>query len=261
MKITVLASGSAGNAVLFEAGDVRVMVDAGIAPRMIRRRLREVGRSAPRSLDAVIITHAHGDHARHAGPLSRSFDAPLLVTAPIADAWHLKEKAAFELYAPGHRLELGELTIEAVAVPHDTPQVALFFDHDDERVALATDLGRAPEELRQRLAGCSTVLLESNHDQTMLARGPYPPHLKARVASDAGHLSNAQAAELLAAQPPGLRHVVLMHLSEANNDPELALTTMRRALRGRGVRIAVASQRVPVVVGQPAAGQLRLTFE
>jgi len=233
---------------------VRVLVDAGYAPRTLRKRMRAALRQIPDRLDAVVITHAHTDHSRYAEELARSFGARLIATKPTARARRL----VAELLHPEIPIELGGLTIRPFALPHDCPQVALVFDDREHPVGLATDLGVVPGGLAEHLSGCEVVLLESNHDPALLASGPYPPDLKARVASSRGHLSNAQAGELLANLDPAPRTVVLMHLSETNNQPEIALATVRRALDGRSIQLLAAHQTNPLVVDTVARGQLDL---
>ncbi len=258
MRITVLGSGSSGNSVLFEAGETRILIDAGLSPRAIRKRLRELDLPVPKSLDGVIVTHAHGDHLRFAQPLQRSFKADLYLTGETGQHGNLIGKDRVTVFLPDTSFLVGTIRVHPYAVPHDAPQVALVLDDGEQRVGLATDLGRASKGLIKRLSECRVVLVESNHDVEMLANGPYPPFLKSRIKSARGHLSNDQTAELLASLKPGVRVVVLMHLSEKNNDPNIALKSARRALRGRGIRIHVARQREPLSFISTPEGQLKL---
>lgn len=260
MRVSILASGSSGNCTLVEAKGATVLVDAGIPARIARLRLRALRIPIPSPVDAVIVTHAHGDHARHAQVLQRSFGGDLFVTPETGEACHLLDAPGVTVYAKDRPFTIGGLVVTPLPVSHDSPQVSLRFQDADHAVGLATDLGVARSKLSDHLSGCLIVMLESNHDPEMLASGPYPPFLKKRVASELGHLSNDQAAELLASLAPGFRHVVLMHLSEKNNSPELALKTTRRALKGRGIRIHVAKQRDPLCIGSLPAGQLELGF-
>ena len=153
------------------------------------------------------------------------------------------------------------MTVFPLPVPHDAAQVALVFDDGTHRVGIATDLGEVTAALCTHVADCDALLLESNHDSVLLDRGPYPETLKRRIASARGHLSNGQACELLRALGPTTRHVVLMHLSETNNRPELALGEAQDVLRRRNVDLRVAHQRDPLVVeleSIPRNRQLRL---
>jgi phosphoribosyl 1,2-cyclic phosphodiesterase len=260
VAVTVLGSGSSGNAVLVETGRAAVLVDAGIPPRTVRRRFRSVHGRVPQRLDGVIVTHAHGDHARHAEALARSFGAPLYATAGVRAAWSLDRVPGIIEFDADRPFAVGRLAVSPFPVPHDAPQVSLVLDDGETRVGLATDLGVVPTGLAEHLSGCTVVLLESNHDPGLLAAGPYPPFLKSRIASALGHLSNEQAADLLRALDPCCVDVVLMHLSETNNRPELALRAARSALGGRRVGVHVARQREPLSVAIRAKGQLGLAF-
>jgi phosphoribosyl 1,2-cyclic phosphodiesterase len=143
--------------------------------------------------------------------------------------------------------------VTPLPVPHDAAQVALVVAGDGRRALLATDLGEVPPGLPALIDGCDIALLESNHDPAMLARGPYPEHLKRRIASSKGHLSNAQTHAVLARLGPRVRAVVLMHLSRTNNAPELALAVAADALAGRGVRLLAASQDDPLALDVEAS--------
>ena len=259
MRVAVLASGSRGNATYVESADTRLLLDAGCGPRTIRRRLRSLLGSVPDRLDAVIVTHAHGDHAGYAEAAAASFGAPLYVTSPTRRQLGLAEGRA-RPYGPNAPLQLGALSVRALALPHDCPQVALIVEDCRDRVALVTDLGRIPATIVPELQECTALLLESNHDPAMLAGGPYPPFLKERVASEVGHLSNGQAAELLCCLGTALRCVVLMHLSQTNNRPELALAAAKAALRSPGTRVAAAHQSTPLAIDTSPPSQLGLGF-
>lgn len=253
MRITVLASGSAGNATLVESAGTRLLVDAGIGVRTLARRLRETG-----TLDlpqAIVVTHAHGDHVSHCARLARRLRAPVFATQAAergadlgAGVTRMPSRGAFRV---------GGIVVHTCPVPHDAAQVALVFDDGRHRAALATDLGEVTGALFDHVADCDALLLESNHDAALLERGPYPETLKRRIASARGHLSNAQACALLRRLGPSLRQVVLMHLSETNNRPELARAAARDALVRRDVKLVVAHQKHPLVLelGGPARGR------
>lgn len=140
------------------------------------------------------------------------------------------------------------------------PQVALVFETRDASMGLVTDLGHVPRGFSRFLDGCEMLLVESNHDPEMLASGPYPESLKRRVAGSRGHLSNAQAGDLLAELDYTPTDVVLMHLSKTNNSPSLARQSAEAALGHCGTRLAVATQRQPLVLGAMGDGQLRLAL-
>lgn len=257
MRVTILASGSRGNATLVSTGQHCILVDAGIAPRKMRRLLRSIHGRVPRQVDAVIITHGHGDHARHAAAAARSFDAQLFLSKATAQSRLLEGCPDATIFHPGDELTIGSLRVATFPLPHDVPQISLVIADGDDRVGIATDLGEVPPGLLDHLSGCRTLLIESNHDIALLKNGSYPPFLKNRILSKSGHISNETCAALLRQMPRGLRTVVLMHLSEENNDPNIALKSARQALRGRGVRIYAASQNQPLSIGG-TYGQLTL---
>lgn len=245
VRVTILASGSGGNATLVQAGGTRVLVDAGVGPEILRSRMRAVfGR--PLGVDAIVTTHAHGDHVGKLIPCAKSFGARVYLTAATQRRLGALEGVSTVIYGPSAPFDVGSIRVEPMPVPHDAPQVALVLAHRFARAALVTDLGHVPQRLASHLEGCQLVMIESNHDLGMLERGPYPPFLKRRVASRQGHLSNEQAAELIAALGADTTEVVLMHLSRTNNSARLALSKARAALAGRSVRLRAADQDAPL---------------
>jgi phosphoribosyl 1,2-cyclic phosphodiesterase len=239
LKITILASGSGGNAALFESHDTTVMIDAGIGPRVLARKLSETALRAP---DAIVVTHAHSDHLGDCGRISQRFKIPVFLTESTARVARHRAGDLVRVYGPREPFAIGSLTIAPTPLPHDVAQVALVVSDGKCRAAIATDLGEVPPALPEQLALCDVLLIESNHDAEMLARGPYPKRLKRRIASARGHLSNDQTHTLLCALPDTAHTVVLMHLSETNNRPEVALASARDALAGRRVRLLAAHQ-------------------
>lgn len=251
MHCQVLASGSGGNATLVRAGELAVLVDAGLGVRALRERLITAGLPF-RGLDHVLVTHGHLDHSRSAGALARRHDAT--VHCPAAMLRHRSVQRAPRQVALriGRRAELvgddgGVLFYEPVLLPHDCdPTVAYALEHRGRRLVILTDMGRPCAQVARALRGAHVLVLEFNHDRRMLAEGPYTPALKRRVASDRGHLSNDEAARMLAALADERLHtVVLAHLSSKNNTPALARAAAESTLEGLGlghVRVLVASQ-------------------
>jgi phosphoribosyl 1,2-cyclic phosphodiesterase len=259
MQIVIIASGSGGNATLFASRGTRVLVDAGIGPLAARRALTAPGRAgAPEEIwppDAVVITHAHSDHAGHAAIYARKLKVPVYATEATARAVSLGDSERVRLYSPREPFAIGALTLAPRPLPHDAAQVALVVSDGARRAALVTDLGEVPPGLPEHIAGCDVLLLESNHDERMLEQGPYPAHLKRRIRSARGHLSNAQTHGLLAAlarRPAGMHTVVLMHLSETNNRPDLALEAAGDALGERRARLLAAPPRGPLAIDAAA---------
>lgn len=250
MKITIIASGSGGNATLFASRGTRVLVDAGVGPRVLEQCLSAAGSGgalgwAP---DAIVITHAHADHVGVAAKYNKKHKIPIYASEATARAAELGDPARVRSFSPREPFAIGALTFSPRPLPHDAAQVALVVDDGARRAALVTDLGEVPPGLLEHVAGCDVLMLESNYDADLLEAGPYPQHLKRRIRSARGHLANAQACALLAALPGGTHTVALMHLSEVNNRPDLALDAARDALLGRRTRLLAAPPRGPLVL-------------
>lgn len=246
MRALIAASGSEGNAVVLEADGARVMLDAGIGLRALEQRLDEAGFGG--MPDAIVVTHAHHDHYGRAPRLARKLDVPLFVTPATARDRRLEGCPRARTFHPRAPFEIGPFTIAPIPVPHDAAQVALTVTAGRFRCSMATDLGVATPALLDHVAGSDLLLVEANHDELMLADGPYPPHLKARVRSARGHLSNVETARFLRSfVERNLPHtIVLLHLSKTNNTPELALGAARKALAGHKAHLRAAIE--PLVV-------------
>lgn len=221
-----LQSGSDGNAIYVEAGDTRLLFDAGISGRRAEQRMALHGRSI-RDCDAVIISHHHRDHTAGAGVLQRRFGLPLFVSPRVRRAVGDGLGAVVDVrtYQPGDSMEVGDAVIHTIRTPHDGIDTVCFVvEHDGRRLGILTDLGRPFAGLRHILSDVDAAYLESNYDPDMLWAGGYPERLKHRIAGDGGHLSNEEAADLVDREGgPRLRWVAVAHLSEENNRPELAL--------------------------------------
>ncbi|HET7321361.1 MAG TPA: MBL fold metallo-hydrolase [Longimicrobiaceae bacterium] len=235
MRVTVLGSGSAGNAILVETPEVRLLVDAGFSGRDLERRLAGV-EVAPDSIDALLITHDHSDHTKGMGILARRFGIPLLLTEPTRDACAklLNGTEQVRLYSSAEPLFLGDLQVDPFLTIHDAVDpvaVTVTQTGTGEKLGIATDLGRPTTTVRHALQGCDLLVLEANYDEILLRESPYPWSVKSRIASSHGHLSNRASAELVGELAhPWLAGVVLAHLSENANDPALAEDTVGQAL-------------------------------
>jgi phosphoribosyl 1,2-cyclic phosphodiesterase len=252
VKVAVLGSGSSGNATLVRAGDTVVLVDAGFSARDLGRRMESLG-VAPAQIQAIVITHDHGDHTRGMGVFARQLGTPLYLTERTRDACArlLRGGEEVRLYRPGHPFTVGNVRVEPFITVHDAADpvgVALVDERTGLRIGVATDLGRPTAQIRHALSGCDLLVLEANHDEVLLASSAYPWSVKQRIASSHGHLSNLDAArfavELL---HPRLAAVVLAHLSDACNRPELALQVVGGELRRAGWKghLRVAAQDEP----------------
>lgn len=246
MRVISLQSGSNGNCVYVEAGGVRLLFDAGISGSTAAERLAAHGRDI-RSVDALIISHNHSDHISSAGVFQRKFGIPLYVTPRCLSAAQtrcslgkLKEVNHFR---SGSTIRIGGVSIQTIPTPHDGEDGVVFVVDDGERrLGVLTDLGHVFQDLGRTIASLDAVFLESNYDPEMLTNGSYPRFLKIRIKGPGGHISNHEAAELLAgAAGSRLKWACLGHLSEENNSPEVALRTHREVL-GTGLPLHVASR-------------------
>jgi phosphoribosyl 1,2-cyclic phosphodiesterase len=254
MRVTVLGSGSDGNATLVESDDARVLIDAGFSGRSIEVRMRERGVD-PEALDAIVITHDHIDHTRGMGVLARRFGVPLHLTerTRAACASLLRGGEAVRPYASSVPFRIGSLRIDPFLTVHDAVDPVAVTVTDERtgcRLGIATDLGRPTAAVRAALAGCHMLVLESNHDEAMLRAGPYPWSVKQRIASSHGHLSNTAAGALARELcHEALTAVVLAHLSEHCNDPGLAFDVTGECLGAIGYdgTLEVAGQDRPLM--------------
>ena len=260
--MSILASGSLGNATLLETEHTRLLVDAGLSKRETLRRLAAIERKIDR-LDAILISHEHSDHVAGLAQALRHWRTTVYLT----EATHVEilrivpERVAkrlerTEYIRAGQRFTVGEIEITPFAIPHDAADpVGFAFRASGMKVAIVTDLGYLPELVKHHLRDTDCLMLESNHDLEMLKVGPYPWHVKQRVMSRTGHLSNHSVSEFLADAEgfdSAARYLVLAHLSENNNNPDVARISAEEALRRRPSECAfagqllVASQRLPL---------------
>jgi len=230
LKAISLQSGSNGNCIFVETGDVRLLFDAGIPGAVAERRLAAFGLDI-RSVDAVIISHDHADHVCNAGVYQRKYGIPLFITPgtlAVSERTHrLGKLSEVNLFFRGGTIRIGNVRIQTVPTPHDGEDGSAFIVLSGEkRLGIMTDLGHIFGGLQDAVSLLDAVFLESNYDPGMLARGPYPEFLKRRIKGPGGHLSNIEAAELLLAGKR-LKWACLSHLSARNNDAVVAMKTHR----------------------------------
>ncbi len=262
VRVFVLGSGSSGNVTVLESGGARIMVDAGLNPTAAATRMRALGAELmPRAVDAILITHHHGDHIGQADSLVRATKAPLYLHDGVM-AVRLRAKMPVNRYDAGALFRIGPFAITACALPHDAPQVALRIEANGVAFVIATDLGHVTAPLVEMLRTADAALVEANHCLDLLAVGPYPLHLKRRVAGALGHLSNEQTGDLAAAlRGSRLRALYLGHLSEKNNTPDRAHAAVAPRCPGISVSVVLHGEpRVIDVVGAPPPPQLSLGF-
>ncbi len=233
MQAISLQSGSSGNCIYVETKGVRLLFDAGICGSEAARRLAAHGRDI-RAVDALIISHDHGDHVRHAGVYQRKFGLPVYITSRTLSVAEEKMPLGplddVRLFMSGGTIRFGDVTVETIPTPHDGADGSVFVVvSGTKRLGILTDLGHVFEDLVAVVASLDAVFLESNYDPVMLARGSYPAFLKKRIQGPEGHISNIEAAQLLRGGRR-LKWACLAHLSKNNNHPSIALETHRRVL-------------------------------
>jgi len=240
----MLASGSRGNCAVVASSCTKILVDAGISCRETVKRLKTLGEDA-HSLSAILITHEHSDHVSGLATLAKRLRIPVFMTAATHQAWaramrdasgeepHLERLERFEA---GYSFQVGDIAVKPFTIPHDAADpVGFTFRCEGVKIGIATDLGYLPVSVREHLRGSDVLVLESNHDLEMLRGGPYPWSVKQRVMSRVGHLSNHALADFFANDyDNSAAFVVLAHLSEENNHPEIARREAERALASRG---------------------------
>lgn len=224
-----LQSGSNGNCIYVETGDARLLIDAGISGKCAHDRLAALGRDI-RRVNALLISHNHSDHVKGAGIIHRRYHLPVYVAPRTWQACRglVGQVNQLRHFEPGAALTFGQTVVWTVPTPHDgVDGVAFMISHQDKTLGVFTDLGHCFSGIEDCLKGLDAVYLESNYDPDMLSQGPYPPWLQARITGAGGHISNGEAAELLAVCNQRMQWAVLSHISEHNNTPELALATVR----------------------------------
>jgi len=243
IRFSSLGSGSRGNATIIEAGSTRIMLDCGFSETRFRKRLalREL---EPSQIDAILVTHEHSDHINGVGAVARKHNIPVYMTRGTAS--QEKHGVLSQLhYIDVHDcFSIGDIEIQAYPVPHDACEPVQFvFSDGSLRLGVLTDVGSPTQHIVACLNGCDALILECNHDVNMLAKGPYPEYLKARVGGHYGHLNNRQAADLLRSiDTSSLQHIVAAHISDKNNTEEIACAALAEALSCHESEIIVADQ-------------------
>ncbi len=252
ITVSVLGSGSRGNATFIKTECVRLLIDAGMSRREIAKRLEAIGED-PDGIDAVFITHEHNDHAAGLKTLLKELPAQAFMTLGTSRSLQVGD---FVEVKPGVTVTLGDVSVMPFRVPHDAAEpVAFSVACRGVKVTQLTDIGYMPDDVARHLLGSNMLILESNHDLEMLRVGPYPWNLKQRLMGRYGHLSNDAVGRFLREQYDGeAETVVLAHLSSKNNHPEVARHEALRALRCRGL----ASTRLEVTSQDEAMPPIRL---
>lgn len=254
MRVCVLGSGSSGNATYIGTDRTSILVDLGFGWRSLKRRMEQAALHGIR-IDAILLTHGHMDHVTGVPSFLSRFSAPVFMNEGTREEGpQLKSIDSWECFQTGSRFRIGDIEVEAFAVSHDAAEpVGFRFSAQGLEGAVATDLGQLTDGVRQRLAGCDWLVVESNHDEAMLKIGPYPWHLKERVLSHVGHLSNQELSRFFSHSFDGkASHVFLAHLSRQNNDPQIALSSassaLSRQLRPCACEVHLTEQSNPSIV-------------
>lgn len=242
MHFATIASGSSGNAIIVGEGGRNLLVDCGVSAKSLLSNLLSLGIPAS-GIEGIIVTHEHIDHIRGVGVLARKLGIPIYTTAGIWEelarsTGKIREDQKVEIQ---HRFGCAGLAVEIFPTSHDSREsygvrIESHKGKNPLTVGIATDSGIITEEMHRQLSGCKALIVEANHDNEKLWQGSYPWYLKKRISGNLGHLENSQLAEgLLGWIDENTQRVVLAHLSEQNNTPEIALSTILRILRGSNV--------------------------
>jgi len=241
ITVSVLGSGSRGNATFVKTDRVRLLIDAGLSRKEIERRLESIGEE-PDGIDAVLITHEHSDHSGGLKILLKDLPIQAFLTCGTIHAlqaydYEMMDRSKLAQVAAGVPFTVGDLEILPFSVPHDAAEpVAFTMTCGGMKLTQLTDIGYMPDNVAERLSGSDVLILESNHDLEMLRVGPYPWVLKQRLMGRYGHLSNTAVGRFIREQYDGhAQHVVLAHLSSKNNHPAIAKFEASRALKDRGL--------------------------
>jgi phosphoribosyl 1,2-cyclic phosphodiesterase len=260
VSVSVLASGSRGNSAVVQTSTTRILVDAGISCRETFKRMKVLGED-PRALSAMLITHEHTDHVFGLATLAKKLKIPVFMTGATHQTWARAMRdengvrptlEPLEIFAAGKGFQVGDIAVIPFTIPHDAADpVGFTLRAEGVKIGFATDLGYLPASVRHHLRRCDVLVMESNHDVEMLRVGPYPWSVKQRVMSRVGHLSNDALAEFFSSDYDGeAAYVVLAHLSEHNNHPEIARGAAVKALGPRRTllrnRVMLASQTEPL---------------
>jgi len=265
VSVSMLAWGSRGNCAIVASSTTNILVDAGISCREIFKRMKSVG-DDPHSLSAIVVTHEHSDHVYGLATLAKKLRIPVFMTGATHQAWAraMRDENGVrpqlercERFESGHSFQVGDIAVKPFTIPHDAVDpVGFTFRAEGVKVGIATDLGYLPVSVRDHLRGCDVLVMESNHDLEMLRVGPYPWSVKQRVMSRVGHLSNVALADFFTNDyDNSATFVVLAHLSEQNNHPEIARREAERALATRG---GLFTNRVLLATQTEALAPIRL---
>lgn len=235
MKVIPLFSGSNGNSTLIKSEKGNILIDVGVSVSRLLSGLKQHGESLE-SLDGILLTHTHKDHV--AGVQRLVFQKPHLKVFGGKDSEKYALCTGFEEVKAGDRIQIADMNISIFPVPHDVPCFGFSIETDSEKIGYATDIGELTKQTLDHLLGSKTVMIESNYDESLLAKGEYPIYLKRRISSVHGHLSNTQCASACKSLiESGTKNFILAHLSQQNNTPEIAYQETKTALESCGAKL------------------------
>jgi phosphoribosyl 1,2-cyclic phosphodiesterase len=243
LRFATLGSGSRGNATVVACGRTVVLMDCGFAVNETLRRLAVLGLTGE-SLCAIVVTHEHGDHMGGVARLARRFGLPVWLTAGTYRGAGSPRLPEVNLFNPHEPFAIQDLSIHPYPVPHDAREPCQFvFSDGAMRLGVLSDAGHVTPHMQRSLDGLDALMLEFNHDPDLLARGPYPPELQARVGGRLGHLNNGQAVQLLEnLDRRALQHLIAGHISEKNNSPAHVREAVAHRLPAEAAALALAPQ-------------------
>jgi phosphoribosyl 1,2-cyclic phosphodiesterase len=256
LHFSLLGSGSSGNAILLRSRGTKILIDNGLSFKQLSQRLEAVGEGMD-GLTGVLVTHEHGDHVGGLGVLTRKMAVPIYMTRGTYQNLPatLGLQGDIHFFEAGDELHLGDMEVQTFSVSHDAADpVGFTVRAEGAQFGLATDLGHASHLVRNRLAGSHALVIESNYCPEMLRNGHYPPQIQQRIRGRQGHLSNEDMCSLLhSLLHEGLQLVILVHISEKNNTPELVERRVRGVLKEHGAAMFLATQDAPTPLFQVCA--------
>lgn len=243
-KFCPLASGSRGNAIYIEGEETKLLIDVGISFKALREKLGAIDVDIG-EIDAILVTHEHGDHIRGLEKTAKELNIPIFANSETAKGilQEMRERPRFKIFSTGEPFEYGEMKIHPFSIQHDTlDPVAFTIETDGIKIGICADLGFVSTLVQRRLVGCDYLYIEANHEPSMVYACNRPMVYKQRVLGRQGHLSNEACADLIREiDHPGLKHIYLAHLSSECNNPELAIKRVQEKV-DRDLSISIAYQ-------------------
>ena len=256
LEFSLLGSGSGGNAILVVSNNTKILIDNGLSFKKLNQYVNDIGQTLD-GLEAVLITHEHSDHVLGLGTLARKCNVPVYLTPETHDRLpdRIGKLPQVKFFDSGDILAIGDLEIASFAVSHDAVDpVSFTVRNNGVKLGFATDLGHSSKLVKQRLGGCHALILEANYCPEMLRNGHYPAQIQQRIRSRQGHLSNQDMTSLLHdLLHQALQTVVLVHISENNNTPELVRNMAHRVIRDHPAELFLATQKGPTPLFQVTA--------